>query len=423
MLGLVVAGEAVFLLPYYPARFFRPTVLEVFELTNTELGAAQGVYGILAMAGYFLGGPLADRFPARNLLALSLWATAAGGLYMATFPDYRGALILWSFFGITTILLFWAALIRAARDWGGHETQGRAYGLLDGGRGLLGALLTSIAVVVFGLAFPDGYAAASFEDKREALRVVIYGYTAVTAATGAFVWFVISDGHPSGEPDLEEWKPRTESVWVHIIRVLRIPPVWLQAMIILCAYVGYKGFDNYALFAVQGYGIDQVTAAQIATIGAWMRPIGALGAGLLGDRFRVSRMTVMVFVVLLASDLFFALTTPIPGLVSVMLGNTLVGALAIFGLRGLYFALFEEEKVPAAVTGTAIGFVSVIGFTPDIFVAYVGGILLDRSPGLLGHQHYFMFLSAFSAIGVVVSFALMRMLHPAKKTEVAPKLS
>ena len=51
MLGLVVAGEAVFLLPYYPARFFRPTVLEVFELTNTELGAAQGVYGILAMAG------------------------------------------------------------------------------------------------------------------------------------------------------------------------------------------------------------------------------------------------------------------------------------------------------------------------------------------------------------------------------------
>jgi nitrate/nitrite transporter NarK len=315
MLGLVVAGEAVFLLPYYPARFFRPTVLEVFQLTNTELGAAQGVYGILAVAGYFLGGPLADRFPARNLLALSLWATAAGGLYMATFPDYRGALILWSFFGVTTILLFWAALIRAARDWGGHDTQGRAYGLLDGGRGLLGALLTSIAVVIFGLAFPEGYGAASFEDKRQALRLVILGYTAATAATGVLVWYTISDGHPSSEPDLEEWKPHTESVWVHIVRVLRIPAVWLQAIIILCAYVGYKGYDNYALFAVQGYGIDQVTAAQIVTIGAWMRPIAALGAGLLGDRFIVSRMTVFTFVALLASHLFFALTTPIPGLV------------------------------------------------------------------------------------------------------------
>jgi Na+/melibiose symporter-like transporter len=85
--------------------------------------------------------------------------------------------------------------------------------------------------------------------------------------------------------------------------------------------------------------------------------------------------------------------------------------------------LFEEAKVPAAVTGTAVGIVSVIGFTPDIFVAYVGGILLDRTPGLLGHQHYFMFLAAFSAIGVVVSFALMRMLHPKGKRKTVRKPS
>ena len=45
------------------------------------------------------------------------------------------------FFGVTTILFFWAALIRATRDWGGNNAQGRAFGLLDGGRGLLAALL------------------------------------------------------------------------------------------------------------------------------------------------------------------------------------------------------------------------------------------------------------------------------------------
>lgn len=423
MVGLILAGEAIYALPFHVARFFRPTVLEVFQLSNTELGAAQGVYGILAMAGYFLGGPLADRYPARKLLATSLWATAAGGVYMASFPDYRGSLILWGFFGITTILLFWAALIRATRDWGGHDEQGRAYGLLESGRGLLAALLASIAVIVFGLAFPDGYAVASFDDKREALRIVIYGYTFVTAATGVFVWFVISDGHPSGEPDLAAWKPHTESAGVHILRVLRITPVWLQAVIVVCAYVGYKGFDNYALFAVQGYGIDEVEAARIVTIGSWMRPIAALGAGLLGDRFKVSRMIVIAFVLLLASDLFFALATPVPGLVWVMLSNTLLACTAIFALRGLYFALFEEEKVPAAVTGTAVGLVSFIGFTPDVFVAYAGGVLLDRSPGLAGHQHYFLFLAAFSAIGIVASYVLMRMLHPTKKAEATPNIS
>jgi len=415
MFGLILAGEAVFALPFHVARFFRPTVLEVFSISATELGAAQGLYGIVAMLAYFPGGLIADRFSARKLLAVSLWLTAVGGLYMATFPDYHGALLVWGFFGVTTILLFWAALIRATRDWGGHEKQGRAYGLLDGGRGVLAAVLASIGVMIFSLAFPDGYSAASFEEKQAALRTIIYGYTAVTASAGLFIWFALADGHPAAEPELEEWKPHTENIWTHIGSVLRIPAVWLQAVIIICAYVGYKGFDNYSLFAVQAYGLDEVEAARIVVIGSWLRPIAALGAGLLGDRFNVSRMTMVAFIMLLISDLFFATTTPILGAASILLGNILLGAAAFFALRGLYFALFEEARVPAAMTGTAVGFVSLIGYTPDIFVALVAGILIDRSPGLAGHQHFFWFLSAFALIGVMASLAMMRLLHPVEQ--------
>jgi nitrate/nitrite transporter NarK len=189
----------------------------------------------------------------------------------------------------------------------------------------------------------------------------------------------------------------------------------LQAVIVVCAYVGYKSFDNYSLFAVQGYGLDEVEAAFIVAIGSWMRPIAAIGAGMLGDRFNVSRMTLILFALLLVSNLFFALSTPITGAVWVMLGNTLLTCIAIFGFRGLYFALFEEAKVPAAVTGTAVGLVSVIGFTPDIFVTFVAGVLIDRTPGLAGHQHFFLFLSAFAVIGLMASFALMRLVHPAEQ--------
>ena len=146
-----------------------------------------------------------------------------------------------------------------------------------------------------------------------------------------------------------------------------------------------------------------------------MRPIAALGAGLLGDRFNVSRMTMTAFIILLISDLFFAMTTPILGTASILLGNTLLGAAAFFALRGLYFALFEEARVPAAMTGTAVGFVSLIGYTPDIFVNFVAGVLIDRSPGLTGHQHFFWFLSGFAFVGVVASFCLMRLLHSAEQ--------
>jgi nitrate/nitrite transporter NarK len=192
------------------------------------------------------------------------------------------------------------------------------------------------------------------------------------------------------------------------MRVLSMPAVWLQALVILCAYVSYKGFDNYTLFAVQAYGLDEVEAARIATIGAWVRPFAAIAAGLVGDRLSASRTIAYLFALLIASHLFFALTTPIPGAAWVILTNILLTCIAIYGFRGLYFALFEEAQVPAAATGTAVGFVSVIGYTPDIFVTLVAGILIDRSPGLAGHQHFYLFLAAFALIGLAASVTLAR---------------
>ena len=406
LVGLIIAGEAVFALPFHITRLFRSTVLEVFSLTNTQLGSVLGIYGIVAMIAYFPGGPLADRFSARKLLASSLGSTAAGGLYMATLPGYQGALILWSFFGATTILLFWAALIRATRDWGGHDEQGRAFGLLDGGRGLFAAVLGTVAVAFFALLFPDGYGSASFDDKKQALSVIIYGYSVVTAMAGVLVWFVVPDADSSGNR-----KGAQESTWVHIKTVMAIPAVWLQALIVMCAYVGFKGFDYFSLFAVQVYGMDEVDAAALVALGAWVRPVAAIGAGYLGDRYTISRMTMIAFALLLLSQLFFAFATPVPGVTQVLLANMLLGSTAMFALRGLYFALFEEARVPVAVTGTAVGLVSVLGYTPDIFVNFAGGVILDHSPGLAGHQHFFMFLAVFAVIGLIASFSLTRILH------------
>src|SRR3546814_1707708 len=84
MLARIVAGEAVFMLPFVVARVFRTTFLEVFALSNFQLGSAFSVYGMVAMASYFFGGPLADRFDARTLIVLALVDTASGGIVFAT---------------------------------------------------------------------------------------------------------------------------------------------------------------------------------------------------------------------------------------------------------------------------------------------------------------------------------------------------
>ncbi|RLD70558.1 MAG: MFS transporter, partial [Bacteroidetes bacterium] len=137
--SLVFAGEMIFSLPFHVARFFRPTLLDVFNLTNTELGDIIAVYGITAMLAYFPGGALADRFSARKLMTLSLLATGLGGFWFAQIPGQTGLFFLFGYWGITTLFLFWAAMIKATRDWGGHLSQGKAFGILDGGRGLVAA--------------------------------------------------------------------------------------------------------------------------------------------------------------------------------------------------------------------------------------------------------------------------------------------
>ncbi len=392
---LIIAGEAVFSLPFHVARFFRPTVLQVFDFTNTELGAVQAVYGAVAMLAYFPGGLLADRFSTRRLLAGSLLCTSLGGLYFAGVPGYSGMWWLFGYWGLTTILLFWGALIRATREWGGPDEQGRAYGLLDGGRGLFAAVVAAGAVFLFQALLPDDPTTATMNERAEALRNVIFVYMTTTAGAGLLCWLFV----PEREPQAEH-RPH---VLRNIGKVTRLRAVWLQALIVVSAYVGYKGIDNYSLFAVQAYGMNEVEGAKVTAISAWVRPVAAIAAGLLGDRFTSSRVSALCFATMVASYLWFGLTEPVPSAPWVLYANVLVSCAAIFGLRGVYFALFEEGSVPIETTGTAVGLVSVIGYTPDVFVGLVGGWLLDRSPGVPGHQHFFLFLCAFAVIGLVAS--------------------
>ncbi len=396
---LIIAGEAVFSLPFHLARFFRPTVLAVLGLSNTELGEAQAVYGVLAMLAYFPGGPLADRFSAHTLLAVALWMTGLGGFYFASFPSYRGMAWLFGYWGVTTILLFWAALIRATREWGGEDKQGRAYGILDGGRGLFAAVLASAAALLFQLVFPADEASVTPEQRASALRSVIYVYTSVTLLAGALAWLFA----PRSAIGSAGSKAPPGASLERLREVVRLPQVWLQALIVVAAYVAYKGFDNYSVYAHEVYGMGEVEVSRFTSNMQWVRPVAAIGAGFLADRVKGLNVILGCFVMLLGADLYFALA--VPGARWLLYSNVLVTCTAMFALRGVYFAVFDAAQVPWRATGTAVGVVSVIGYTPDIFVAWVAGVLLDGAPGLVGHQRFFYFLAGFSLIGVLATLA------------------
>lgn len=402
MTALIVAGEAAFLLPFVLARVFRPTLLDVFDLTNLQLGTAFSVYGIVAMAAYVLGGPLADRFSARTMLAIALASTAAGGLVMMADPTLQTLVILYAYWGVTTIALFWAPLIRAAREWGSEESQGRAFGLLDGGRGLLAAVTGLIAVTLFAALLPAGSETASLSQRTEALRQVILLFSAITCGAALLIQLALAKRDPS-QPGRQP-----QLTLSGITRVLTMPSVWLQATIILCAYVGFKATDDFSLYAYEVIGLNEVSAAQAGVVSLWVRPAAAIGAGYLADRLGAVPMTVSSFVLLTAGSLVMASGVIGAGMVWVFLLTIVCSSMGIFALRGLYYAIMQDGKVPMAFTGCAVGFVSFIGYTPDVFMGPLMGYLLDQSPGVAGQRHVFWTVSGFAFVGLIASYLFYR---------------
>ena len=191
LLTIILAGEAIFFLPFLLARIFRPTLLKVFEITNLELGVAFSVYGIIAMVSYFFGGPLADRFAARNLMATALWATAVGGLFMALVPSSQFLVGIYAFWGFTTIFLFWAAMIRATREWGGNDYQGRAFGYLEGGRGLTAALIGTLVLIIFSWFAGGDLGASASEERNSSFQLVILVTSLIVFLSGLLIWIYL----------------------------------------------------------------------------------------------------------------------------------------------------------------------------------------------------------------------------------------
>jgi sugar phosphate permease len=396
---LVIAAEMVFGLPFHVTRFFRPTFLAVFNFSNTQLGDVFAWYGVAATLSFFPGGVLADYYSARKLFTLALVATAAGGLYMTTIPGAAQMAALYGYFGVTTIFLSWGALIRATREWGGDSAQGVAFGTLEGGRGLAAALVAAAAVVLLAFLLPGDVALTSSGERLAGLRGVIYVYTSVTLAAGVLAWLFIPDSDPA---TLSRRNP-----FLGMAEVVTRPLIWAQAAIIVCAYCLFKGTDNYALYAEQVLGMNEVAAAQLASVGAYVRPVAALAAGIIADRLDAARSIVTSFVVLLAVFAVLAVVTPDMVAMPFIIANLFVSLFAVFALRGIYFALLGETRTPRHITGTAVGMISFIGFTPDIFFGPVSGRILDADPGLVGHQHLFMLLAAIAAVGIGVVTWLM----------------
>jgi MFS family permease len=397
IITLILAGEAIFLLPFILMRVFRPIIREALVITDLEIGKAQAFYGITAMVSYVFGGFLADKWEPRKLISISLIFTSLGGVYMIQIPSFQGLQILYGFWGVSTILLFWAALIKATRLWGNADNQGLSFGLLDGGRGAFAALIATFGALIPSLIFPEDSTTVTLEDKTKTLQYIIGFKTSVVLMVAFLVWKVLPDA------DIKPSNAKESSFRLQYSEILNIvvkPKVFFHAVIIVCAYSTYKVTDVYATYAkdVWDYSIEE--ASKFGVIIQWIRPFAAISIGWLADKFVTSKAVLICFVLILLGYVLlgFGAFENVSILFSVL--TFFLMAIGIYAMRGLYFALIEEAKTPLLITGTVIGIISFLGYTPDIFMSLISGYMLGESPTLEDYQALFKVVMFFPLIGV-----------------------
>jgi len=404
---LILSGEFIYFLPYVLSRVFRPTFLDVFQLNNFQLGSLFSVYGVVALLSYIYGGVITDRYSPRKLMSSALFLTALGGLVLASYPSYQTLQILYGYWGFTSVFLFWGAMIKATRLWGGDNNQGKAFGFLDGGRGIVAASMGSIGVFVFTIVLTSDIESASVLERQEAFRYVILLSSFMVAFIGLLVLIFLRN--------MEDKNTNFElplNTLTNIKGVLKNESIWLLMLIIMCAYVGYKVTDIYSLYASEVMLYDQIEAAEVGALQLYLRPIVCVAIGLLADRTKNMFWIIFGFVTMLIGALIFSFGIIKPDMNFIFFLSLVILAVGTYSIRALYFAVLKEANVAFALTGTAVGIISVVGYSPDIFAGPIMGYLLDENPGIIGHQYVYFMLVIFSIIGLIASIRFARLTKP-----------
>ena len=396
----MLAAESIYILPYVLARVFRPTFLDVFNLTNLELGGLFSIYGIVAFFSYLYGGVLADRYSPRKLLSISLIFTSLGGLIMMTYPSYLIMQLLFAYWGFTTVFIFWAPMLKATRAIGGVKMQGKTFSFLDGGRGVVASSIGLIGVLIFSVLITEDVSSLTLSEKQEVFKYVIGASSLIVFVIGIVVYAYLKI-----ELKDDEKIGNIKS----LLELAKLKSVWLISFIILCAYMGYKITDVYSLYASEVMLFDEINAARVGALQQYLRPIVCISVAFFTDKNgNINNILIGFFIMMLGSILFAS------GLIKVSMNilffiSLIIVATGTYAIRGLYFSILKDGKIPYILSGTAIGLISIVGYSPDIFATPLYGYLLDNYPGIKGHQYVYLILFISSIIGIYVSLKFKKL--------------
>lgn len=407
---IILAAGAIYPVIYLRTNY-QVTILEVFNLTQVQLNNFYSMLGIAYVIGYIPSGIIADKISVKKLITISLFGTSLCGFWFAQVPDHASVNIIFFLWGIFSVFTFWSAHMKIVKMLAKAKEEGRFFGILDGGRGVVEALMASIGLAVFAVILGNSEALA---DKRSALVAVVYVYSAVVFIVAVLISiFIDSDkklaamAENKGESDVEKFHFKDVGM------LLKNKYVYLMGGIIFMGYAVFWTVYYIGGFLQTNIGIDAVSVGTITVIVLWMRPVGGFIGGFLADK--IGRTTTISIAIGAAALLLtVSALTPVSAaklfpIIMVVLG------IFLYMIRGTYWSLLGMSKIEAAMMGTAIGVISFIGYLPDIILPQLNSFLWATFGDKGGYNAYFIVSAALGLLGIVILTVYAKLNRAEKK--------
>lgn len=393
LLIMILAGGSIYALPYFRFSYFTP-FQEALGLVgkNQAYGNLSSAYGVMNLLCYLPGGWIADRFPAKKLLVFSLISTGLLGLLLSTYPSYNIVFSIHLLWGITTVLTFWSTYIKFVNIMTDSDEQGQMFGWLEGGKGILGIIISIGGLWVYG----------RLGGRPQDLRYIIISIGLLCITSGILVQIYLPNIDNNEEEKVGEITAKL------ILRVLKLPTTWLLGLTIAGTYIFVAGTSYLNPYLETVFGLSVAASGTIAAIRS--EAIKIISAPIYGNLSKkAGRSTGIIkysFIFLIILSIGLILVPTDPKFLFIMIFIILAIGFFSYGMRGIYWAIVDELDTPKYMVGTVIGVSSIIGFLPDAFLTTLFGGIMDRNDGILGFKiifYIFLFTAIISAIGSFIS--------------------
>ena len=406
VIALGLAGGSIYFLPYVKFVFY-DAQLASMNITNTQSGLLMTAYTVTNMILYIPGGILADKLSTKKSLVISLiGATVLAYLHAFTMNNFVISMVIWLLLSLSTAFVFWSALMKAVRIIGTEEEQGFMYGIYYAVNGLTNALTNAFALKFYNTAGGDmqvGY-----------FRAILAGGSVAIVAAILLIFLMKENKNESSNETAEEDKFKMADVG----KVLKSPVVWLAAFVIFCGDGIYTSVSYFNPYLTEVIGVEPSSSSFISVLRNGLMLLAPVG-GLLADKVFKSTCKWLTTAFCIVGALFASVMF-IPADINQTVASyyTLVPSAVGMMLYGVVFSVMSEAGIPRALTGTAIGIASIIGYTPDSLYSLIFGKFLDNY-GATGYNYIFIFLIISCVVGAAFAVAVRRIGLKNKKLEAA----